>query len=307
MAGDQSESTARMARTIASSISRPARKECCSTRTARPATPISATGTGRGRQLGRPGNSIKSGNSRQRPLKASRGHRAEVGIGANHASHANPPAYPQSSNSVRRCRERGEAPRANEILCFRLDGSMRVLVVAPEMTNLNAYRRRRQLFEVPKGNLDVTGEVLHLDGQHGRQSARRLHRPRAVAAADRRAAATASPGHDRAVGVGDLAGGWRHGCGHDHRDRVGDRQRRRGRCAVQAQRRESRRRRYRCALRGKLDHVDGFQWPAHTVCGRPRCSGQHDHGGACDRHGRQRWGARRSFRRSQPRASRQRA
>jgi hypothetical protein len=51
--------------------------------------------------------------------------------------------------------------RTNEIVCYRLDGSMQVLVVAPNMTDLNAsggggdaYSKR------PKGNIDPTGEYF---------------------------------------------------------------------------------------------------------------------------------------------------
>src|SRR5687768_5128042 len=57
--------------------------------------------------------------------------------------------------------ERQNLPRVNEIVCFRLDGSRDVLIVAPNMTDLNAsggggddYSKR------PKGNLDPTGEYF---------------------------------------------------------------------------------------------------------------------------------------------------
>jgi hypothetical protein len=57
--------------------------------------------------------------------------------------------------------ERSDLPRVNEIVCYRLDGSLNVLVVAPNMTDLNAsggggddYSKR------PKGNLDPTGEYF---------------------------------------------------------------------------------------------------------------------------------------------------
>ena len=56
---------------------------------------------------------------------------------------------------------RTNLPRVNEIVCYRLDGSMNALVVAPNMTDLDAagggsddYAKR------PKGNLDVTGEYF---------------------------------------------------------------------------------------------------------------------------------------------------
>jgi hypothetical protein len=57
--------------------------------------------------------------------------------------------------------DRQNTPRVNEIVCYRLDGSLNTLIVAPNMTDLNAsgggsddYTKR------PKGNLDVTGEYF---------------------------------------------------------------------------------------------------------------------------------------------------
>src|SRR5437867_12773187 len=44
----------------------------------------------------------------------------------------------------------------SEIACFPLDGSLRVLVVAPVMTNLNASGGGDDYSKEPKGNLDVT-------------------------------------------------------------------------------------------------------------------------------------------------------
>jgi hypothetical protein len=86
---------------------------------------------------------------------------ASAGLG--HVSHSNaragvPVAQQMACNSSA---ERGNLPRVNEIVCFRLDGSRNVLVVAPNMTDLNAagggsddYSKR------PKGNLDPTGEYF---------------------------------------------------------------------------------------------------------------------------------------------------
>jgi hypothetical protein len=46
----------------------------------------------------------------------------------------------------------------NEIICFPLDGSLRVLVVAPVMTDLDASGGgTNDYVKMPKGNLDVTG------------------------------------------------------------------------------------------------------------------------------------------------------
>jgi hypothetical protein len=51
-------------------------------------------------------------------------------------------------------------PRANEIICFMLDGSGRVLVVAPVMTDPNASGGGSDYAKEPKGNLDVTGQYF---------------------------------------------------------------------------------------------------------------------------------------------------
>jgi hypothetical protein len=56
---------------------------------------------------------------------------------------------------------RENKPRVNEITCFRLDGSMATLVVAPNLTDLNASGGGGDDYnKVPKGNLDVTGEYF---------------------------------------------------------------------------------------------------------------------------------------------------
>ncbi len=66
---------------------------------------------------------------------------------------------------------RANLPRVNEIVCYRLDGSLNTLIVAPNMTDLSApgggsddYSKR------PKGNLDPDRRVLHLDEQHRHES-----------------------------------------------------------------------------------------------------------------------------------------
>src|SRR5262245_6088967 len=53
---------------------------------------------------------------------------------------------------------RRSLPRSNEIVCFPLDGSLRVLVVAPVMTDLDAPGGGDDYAKMPKGNLDVTGQ-----------------------------------------------------------------------------------------------------------------------------------------------------
>jgi hypothetical protein len=48
----------------------------------------------------------------------------------------------------------------NEIVCFKLDGSLTQLVVAPVMTDLDASGGRSDYYKTPKGNLDVTGQYF---------------------------------------------------------------------------------------------------------------------------------------------------
>ena len=51
--------------------------------------------------------------------------------------------------------------RVNEIVCFRLDGSLNTLVVAPNLSDLNASGGGSDDYlKMPKGNLDVTGEYF---------------------------------------------------------------------------------------------------------------------------------------------------
>jgi len=49
---------------------------------------------------------------------------------------------------------------SNEIICFPLDGSLRVLVVAPVMTDVDAAGGVTTYAKEPKGNLDVTGQYF---------------------------------------------------------------------------------------------------------------------------------------------------
>jgi hypothetical protein len=85
------------------------------------------------------------------------------GFGANHITHANAragvPIDRQVACSSNASRLR--LPHTNEIVCYPLDGSMRVLVVAPVMTDLDAAGGGSGDYEKePKGNLDVTGEYF---------------------------------------------------------------------------------------------------------------------------------------------------
>jgi hypothetical protein len=49
-------------------------------------------------------------------------------------------------------------PREREIVCFQMDGSMRALVVAPNLTDMSASGGGIPYYKAPKGNMDVTGE-----------------------------------------------------------------------------------------------------------------------------------------------------
>ena len=56
---------------------------------------------------------------------------------------------------------RESLPRVNEIVCYRLDGSLNTLVVAPNLADLNASGGGNEdYWKMPKGNLDVTGEYF---------------------------------------------------------------------------------------------------------------------------------------------------
>jgi hypothetical protein len=56
---------------------------------------------------------------------------------------------------------RQSLPRVNEIVCYRLDGSLNTLVVAPNLVDLNASGGGNEdYWKMPKGNLDVTGEYF---------------------------------------------------------------------------------------------------------------------------------------------------
>jgi hypothetical protein len=103
----------------------------------------------------------------------------DVGIG--HIAHGN--ATTGSPNGQMACvsnANRSNLPRVNEIVCFRLDGSMQALVVAPNMTDLNASGGGSDdYWKIPSGNLDVTGEYFIWTANMGtsRQDAFIVHIP----------------------------------------------------------------------------------------------------------------------------------
>jgi uncharacterized repeat protein (TIGR01451 family) len=80
----------------------------------------------------------------------------------NHFAHGNArPGVPSAQQYA--CgsgASRANAVWGNEIICFRLDGSMDVLIVAPVMTDLDAAGGGDDYSKLPKGNLDVTGQYF---------------------------------------------------------------------------------------------------------------------------------------------------
>src|SRR5882672_3056514 len=80
-----------------------------------------------------------------------------------HISHANAKAGVPSSQQYA-CgsgASRVDAVWGNEIICFNMDGSFKVLVVAPVMTDLNATGGGSDDYvKQPKGNLDLTGQYF---------------------------------------------------------------------------------------------------------------------------------------------------
>ena len=89
-------------------------------------------------------------------------------LGARHVSHANTtsgvPAEQQYACGGGASRV--NRPRANEVICFPLDGSLRVLVVAPVMTDMNLVGDSDS--KLPKGSLDVTGQYFIWTSNMGR-------------------------------------------------------------------------------------------------------------------------------------------
>jgi hypothetical protein len=83
-----------------------------------------------------------------------------TGIG--HIAHGNSTAA--ASTGQMACvsnASRDNLPRVNEIVCFRLDGSMQALVVAPNMSDLNASGGGSDdYWKIPSGNIDLTGEYF---------------------------------------------------------------------------------------------------------------------------------------------------
>jgi len=89
-------------------------------------------------------------------------HTTDWSVDLGHVSHANAKAGvpPEEQYACLSHVSRASLPRANEILCFRLDGSLQALIVAPVMTDLNAAGGGDDYGKSPKGNLDITGQYF---------------------------------------------------------------------------------------------------------------------------------------------------
>ncbi|HEV2852254.1 MAG TPA: hypothetical protein VHC97_05560 [Thermoanaerobaculia bacterium] len=83
-------------------------------------------------------------------------------LSANHVAHGNAkPGVPLSQQFA--CGSgatRNNVPRGNELVCFKLDTSLDVLVVAPTMIDLDAPGGGDDYGKSPKANLDVTGRYM---------------------------------------------------------------------------------------------------------------------------------------------------
>src|SRR5207249_11155799 len=89
-------------------------------------------------------------------------------LGPRHVSHANTTSGvpPEQQYACGGGASRVNRPRANEVICFPLDGSLRVLVVAPVMTDMNLVGDSDS--KLPKGSLDVTGQYFIWTSNMGR-------------------------------------------------------------------------------------------------------------------------------------------
>ncbi len=84
-------------------------------------------------------------------------------VGLGHVAHGNARAgmAPERQMSCASNASRENLPRVNEIVCFPLDSSLNVLVVAPNLTDLDASGGGTEdYWKLPKGNLDPTGEYF---------------------------------------------------------------------------------------------------------------------------------------------------
>jgi len=103
----------------------------------------------------------------QAPTDGSQGrlvfHATDWAFGSNHIAHANSRADLTLSQQhvCSSSANRLNLPRSNEVLCYRLDGSLQTLVVAPVLTDMNATGGGSDdYWKLPKGEIDVTGEYF---------------------------------------------------------------------------------------------------------------------------------------------------
>ena len=82
--------------------------------------------------------------------------------GPNHITHGNarPDLPPDRQYACGSSASHTDAVWSNEIICFRLDGSLGVLVVAPVLTDPDASGGGSDYAKDPKGNIDVTGRYF---------------------------------------------------------------------------------------------------------------------------------------------------
>jgi hypothetical protein len=94
----------------------------------------------------------------------------DAGVGHLAVSNSRLPVSQQVACSSNASRNPNLA-RVNEIVCYRLDGSLNALIVAPNMTDLSASggnsNGTEDYWKLPKGNLDVTGEYFIWTGNAG--------------------------------------------------------------------------------------------------------------------------------------------
>lgn len=84
-----------------------------------------------------------------------------------HVSHCNArDARPETQYVVGSGANRANAPRNNEIIAFRLDASLDVLVIAPCLVDLDAPGGRDDYSKLPKGNVDISGQYFLWTSNH---------------------------------------------------------------------------------------------------------------------------------------------
>jgi hypothetical protein len=89
-------------------------------------------------------------------------HHSAWGSGGGHIAHGNALAGvdPERQIACGSYASRSDVPRQHEIVCYRLDGTLDTLIVAPTMINLDAAGGGTDYNKLPKGNLDVTGQYF---------------------------------------------------------------------------------------------------------------------------------------------------